>query len=373
MAEPRIHTADEVISVAIHDRHGSFSKKWIEFCKQEGIEYCLVDLFDSDILAILRKRKVTHLLFHFGTGEYKTSLLLKNLCRVLEIKGIQVFPGSSEYWHYDDKLSQKYLFEQLQIPHAPMRVFYSKEKALEWAREPSNYPFVFKLKAGAGSKNVQLVKNESQARRLIRTMFGKGIKPVPSILVDTGPKIRNHNRKKDWGQVLLRAPRTLYNNLRANRYLPSEKGYFLTQVFYPGNEYDTRVAIIGDKAFAFRRHVRTGDFRASGSGLIDYDPLKIDPMMIDIAFDAAAKIGSVSSAFDFIYDPDGNPKILEVSYCYVSELLVKSGGYWTRDLIHHSTPLIPEHEIIRTLLSGQTTRTLLEYEYAGLDDLRNYQ
>src|SRR5690625_104329 len=337
--------------IAIHDRQGSFSKMWIEYCEKKELNYCLIDLFDSDIILKIRKRKVSHVLFHFGTGEYKTDLLLKNLCKILEDEGVRVFPNSSEYWHYDDKLSQKYLFEQLEVPHAPMRVFYSKEKALEWSHNKDNYPFVFKLKGGAGSKNVKLVKTKSQAIKLIHTMFGKGLKPVRSIFVDSGPTIRRHNKNNDWGKALLRLPKTLYKNLTANKYLLTEKGYFLTQIYYPNNDYDTRIVIIGDKAFAFRRFVRSGDFRASGSGLIDFVPTKIDTEMIEIAFDTAEEIGSFSLAFDFIYDPDGKPKILEVSYCYVSKLLFDSGGYWNRELTYFRESIIPEYEIIKTLLS----------------------
>ena len=52
----------------------------------------------------------------------------------------------------------------------------------------------------------------------------------------------------------------------------SQRSYILWQEFIPDNQRDFRVTIIGRRyAFVFWRNNRPGDFRASGSGLIDYD------------------------------------------------------------------------------------------------------
>src|SRR5690606_15154424 len=50
-----------------------------------------------------------------------------------------------------------------------------------------------------------------------------------------------------------------------------EKGYLYFQEFMPKNEFDTRLIVIGNRCFGIRRYNRTGDFRASGSGLIKYE------------------------------------------------------------------------------------------------------
>lgn len=337
--------------IAIHHRSNSYSEKWIEYCKEKNLNYCTIDLFDSDLINELRRKEVTHLLFHFGPMEYKIDLLLKKLSLILEQEGIKVFPGYTNYWHYNDKLGQKYLFEQLDIPHAPMKVFYTKEKAMEWVDNDENLPFVFKLKRGAGSSNVKLVKSRRQGRKLVRKMFGKGVQPVRSLFVDVGPRILKHKKKNDWLKALIRFPKTLYKNLTVNKDIPTEVGYFLIQEFYPDNEYDTRVSIIGEKACAFRRMVRKGDFRASGSGFIDYKPGQINKEMIEMAYKAADKIGTHSTAFDFIYDKNGNPKIIEISSFYLSSAVTKAGGYWDRELEYHKEAIIPEHEILESLIS----------------------
>ena len=39
------------------------------------------------------------------------------------------------------------------------------------------------------------------------------------------------------------------------------RGYVYFQDFIPDNQFDTRVTVIGNRAFAFIRKVRPGDFR----------------------------------------------------------------------------------------------------------------
>jgi glutathione synthase/RimK-type ligase-like ATP-grasp enzyme len=80
------------------------------------------------------------------------------------------------------------------------------------------------------------------------------------------------------------------------------KNYVYYQKYLPNNNFDTRVTVIGDRAFAFRRFNRTRDFRASGSGKIDYDMDSIDKRMIKIALETSEECGFQCMAFDFLYD-----------------------------------------------------------------------
>ena len=54
-----------------------------------------------------------------------------------------------------------------------------------------------------------------------------------------------------------------------------QRDYLLVQEFLPGNGFDTRITVIGNRAFGFRRFNRPDDFRASGSGRIDWNPAAI--------------------------------------------------------------------------------------------------
>ena len=85
-------------------------------------------------------------------------------------------------------------------------------------------------------------------------------------------------------------------------------------------------------AYGFRRFTRRNDFRASGSGLINYDPEKIDKRCLKIAFDTSAKMGFQSMAYDFLLNENNEPEICEMSYTYQDKALFDCPGIWDNSL-----------------------------------------
>jgi hypothetical protein len=87
------------------------------------------------------------------------------------------------------------------------------------------------------------------------------------------------------------------------------------------------VTVIGNRAFAFRRFNRPGDFRASGSGRIDWDPRQIDEPGIRLAFRVARRLQTQSLAVDLLQH--GGRKVLtEISYTYASWAVRDCPGHW---------------------------------------------
>ncbi len=87
---------------------------------------------------------------------------------------IPCFPNWETSWHFDDKIKQYYLLKQHGLPIIESYIFWEKDDALEWLKS-AELPVVFKLKVGAGSSNIILVKHKTNARRLISKMFSKGL------------------------------------------------------------------------------------------------------------------------------------------------------------------------------------------------------
>jgi hypothetical protein len=107
-----------------------------------------------------------------------------------------------------------------------------------------------------------------------------------------------------------------------------QRGYFYAQEFLPGNDFDTRVTVIGNRAFAYRRMNRPGDFRASGSGRPNWDASLIDLQLVRLAFLTAQRLGTQSVAIDGMRR--GDERLLgEVSYTYVSWMVRDCPGHWT--------------------------------------------
>ncbi len=261
--------------------------------------------------------------------------------------GVRCFPDMRTCWHYDDKVRQWLLLSAHDISVVPGKIFWDRARASQWARG-AEYPQVFKLAGGAGSMGVVKVNDGDEALRLIGRMFGPGILPERFLH-------RDNLRFRFFSP--LRELRRLAGDMRrrARGIDPSpwwrrQKNYVLFQQFLPGNEFDTRVSVIGGRAFAFRRMVRPGDWRASGSGRIDHDPAGIDLRCVEIAQRTSEKLGFYCMAYDFLTDRDGQPKICEISYTFQPRAVRDCPGWWDSDLNWHEGHRWPEYLHLLDLL-----------------------
>lgn len=333
--------------VAIHHREGSFSDRWIAYCERQGIQYKVVNCLDSDIMKKLSSSAA--LLWHWNHGDPRDQLMARNVIMAAEAMGVKVFPSVSTCWHFDDKIAQKYLLEAIGAPLVPTYVFYDLKNALCWIDQAS-FPKVFKLRKGAGSHNVKLVRSAAEARALAGRAFSSGFSPVPHYGQDALKRYRIAKRRGDLLSVVRRIPQTLATILDNRGMMGREKGYVYFQDFIPGNDFDTRVTVISDRAFAFTRNVRPGDFRASGSGDVVYDTDRINRMCLEIAFDVTRKVGSQSMAFDFVFGVQQQPLILEVSYGYMPKAVHSCPGYWDSRLNWCEGHVWPQDAILIDLL-----------------------
>ena len=73
---------------------------------------------------------------------------------------------------------------------------------------------------------------------------------------------------------------------------------------------------------------RNNDFRASGSGQIIYKKEVINTSCIEIAFETSKNLSAQCLAFDFVFDSENLPKIVEISYGFAPEAYKLCGGYW---------------------------------------------
>lgn len=334
------------IKIAIHNKPGSFSDIWINYCQENNILYKLVDCYSSDIMQQLSG--CDGLMWHWDLTDYRPALFARQLTMSLEKKGIKVFPDFNTSWHYDDKVGQKYLLEAVNVPFINTYVFYSKPDALKWAGS-TTFPKVFKLRGGAGSSNVKLVKNLSEAKKLINKAFTTGFS-------STSPKGRLAERlwmlKRDKNLSAIKKTITgiarLILRKEGEKFAPKQIGYIYFQEFIPHNTYDIRLVVVGSRCFGMIRYCRENDFRASGSGLTDYNHELIDTEAVRIAFITAKKLKTQSVALDFIKDSDGY-KLIETSYTFVS---TKFPGYWDTDLVWHQGNLVPQKFMIEDFISS---------------------
>lgn len=333
------------MKIAIHQRKGSFSDRWIIYCEENQIPYKIVNCYNSNIVEQLND--CTALMWHFHHASVKDALFAKQLLISVALSGKKVFPDIRTCWHFDDKVGQKYLLESVGAEMVPSHVFYIKKDAFRWIKE-TTFPKVFKLRGGAGSFNVKLISNKNEAKRFIRRAFRKGFSKYNkwSGFKDTLKKYREE--KASIWELIKTSLRFFYTTEYA-RMLGNESGYIYFQDFIPNNNSDVRVIVIDGKAFAIKRMVRKNDFRASGSGNIHYAKDNFDNETIQLAFSLADKLKVQCVAFDFVYD--GNkPLVVELSYGFAMHGYDACPGYWTSDLIWHEGHFNPQGWMVDALL-----------------------
>lgn len=334
------------MKIAIHKREGSFSDKWIEYCKNNNISFVIVNAYSDNIINELEGCDA--FMWHWIHYDYKAVIFAKQLTQALEIKGIKVFPNLKTCWHFDDKIGQKYLFELMDLPYINSHIFYDKKEALKWVNE-TKFPKVFKLRGGAGSSNVKLIKNSSQAVKKINLAFKNGFKSIDNKAY-LNEKLYNLKREKNSINFLkvIKGIYLYFFPTRVNDLLPVQKGYVYFQDFIWDNEFDTRVTIIGNRCFAFRRFNRENDFRASGSGNIDFSPEKINIEAVRMAFKIAKELNIQSFACDFIYQKN-MLKIIEISYSFAP---LVCPGYWDNELNWQEGDFTPQYWMIEDLINS---------------------
>lgn len=332
------------MKIAIHNSKGSYSDRWILYCNTNSIEYKLVNCYANDIIDQLEDCDA--LMWHFHHASPKNFLFAKQLLYAVQAADKKVFPDFNTIWHFDDKVGQKYLLESLNIPCINSYVFYDKKEVLEWIKI-TEFPKVFKLRGGAGSVNVQLVKTAFTAKKLVNKAFSKGFKH--DSLVPPGEVYDKYKKGKLPFIAVLKAVIRTFVPTQFAKMNGREIGYIYFQDFIPDNDHDIRVIVTGDKAFAIKRMTRENDFRASGSGNILYEKELFDKKTIQLSFVIAKKLKTQCLAFDFVYD-NGKPLVVEISYGFSMVGYDPCPGYWDSNLQWHEGKFNPYGWMIEDII-----------------------
>jgi glutathione synthase/RimK-type ligase-like ATP-grasp enzyme len=225
-----------------------------------------------------------------------------------------VLPNFNTVWHFESKIAQSYLLRYFKINTPTTFVSFNYHDAINEIHK-TDMPLVMKKSYGAGSSNVQLIKNINRATRYIANIFCNQLWHERQELFKD--RFRYTYLLKGWFW------QKVFNNIMdKNRFLP-----IYWQSFVSNNDKDLRITVIGDRyAFAFWRKNRKNDFRASGSGNLDFNtPIPEDPLRYCI--DLNKKFGFDSMAYDILFVKDGFV-ITEMSYAYSDVAIYQSPGYF---------------------------------------------
>lgn len=331
------------MNVYIDDSPSSYRDAFILFCESNNLKYEL----KSKLLSLTDCQEDSILLLY--PRHYKDSLPL-SIEKIFywEDQGHKVFPSHKMIRDFDDKVKQSIRLSTLSIP-TPLFIYRESFQEAAAACKSVQLPVVFKLKKGAGSSNVRLIKSKIRLMYYLMRSFTIGFASVSYFRIgydliskalikfQISPLLRGL-------KYLMYSPIDLFLNA-SNR----ERGYLYLQEFVPNQEGDIRVLVAFDRFVVLERANRHNDFRASGSGLFRF-PTKVDNLLLNNAQEIANKLGTRWVALDFLVD-QGSYKLIEYSYgCSLNTYIGK--GFFSLDGVFHDAnkfnPL--EYYLSRTYL-----------------------
>ncbi|MCC5876816.1 MAG: hypothetical protein JJU11_11405 [Candidatus Sumerlaeia bacterium] len=294
----------------------SFSGKWESYSSELGVEVIVIEGTDPRLMTELMKSDGFMTRFSTGLNSRRDCNRLLNLAET--VHGLPVYPNYSTRWFYEDKVVQAQLFDSSGIVSPKTTVVYSLEDALAFLHK-STFPIVLKLATGASSSNVTLLRSKEEGIKRAHELFGSGLFTLAHPQVGPFSPLRRAYHSTRYFLTHRLPPLPHDKSL--------EQGYMLFQEFIADNDGDIRVNVIGDRVWGYRRLNLPGDFRASGSGVRDYDHTKIPESALKTAVMLADKLNSQSLVLDFL-EQDGQSVLVEISYTTSPEPVANCPGHW---------------------------------------------
>lgn len=166
----------------------------------------------------------------------------------LELAGANIIPNYKYLRANNNKVFMEILRDQLEVKEGLTikSLHFGSLEELKNKIDKIDFPVVLKTAKGAMSTGVSLAKNKEDLKK----------------------KVENISRTKNIRKELWDFGRSL----KRKRYIRESKhrGKYIIQNLIPNLKNDWKILIFSEKYFVFQRNVRKNDFRASGSGQLDY-------------------------------------------------------------------------------------------------------
>jgi len=340
---------------------GLDSKKFQDILNYNKIDNQILYAGDENFWS--KVAKCNFFIFQWTQRDYYRQIAQTILPIIENQLNIKCFPNHLSSWIYDDKIRQYFLLKLHHFPAIKSWIFYDIDHALNFINK-AEFPLVFKLRSGAGSKMVKLLKNKKAAKNFTRLMFQDGVNYSRGLPWESLDYIK---KKGTIRLIRIKLGQLKRKVMEGRKYFDEDwfihKNYLFLQKYMPDNKYDTRVVIIGKQAFAFQRQNFANDFRASGSGENIYDPRQIDLAFVEIAFQVSKYFGFDSMAYDFLYDKNKKPAIAEISYVFGSKQGTKISncpGFWDERMAWHEGKQDVAHSMLSNFLDKPDLKMIPE-------------
>lgn len=283
------------------------------FCKKNNIPYKFYDIYNSDWIE--KSEELDIIVWHTPSNPSDQYIAESKIYILEKILNKSCFPSFHELWQYEDKCRAHYLYQSLDIASIHTTVTNCKKEAFSIITE-TGYPFITKTNIGAGSSGVEKIKSKKEAKQKVTKIFGR------------------------------RGLKTQYPYQR-------QKDYFYVQEFIEDAKFDLRVMLIDDMAFGYYRYPKSGDYRASGSGIVEKKEIPLEALKL--AIQVREKLQSRLMGVDMMFSKkhnkyliietslfnqidtaeqlviDGIPGYYDISN--IDNIVFKEGKFWIHELV----------------------------------------
>ena len=255
----------------------------------------------------------------FNIGPRSSGFIKEKIYFAENYLGKIVMPNYSTIWHFESKIAQSYIFKEFGVPSPYTAVSFDVDDSKEQA-EKIGLPLVFKRSYGASSKNVRLIRKKKAIKLLLEREYFQ-------IFWDS---VKKTHTKKIMRILSSLFKRWFWFKIKQKIFNEEQFGYTYFQRFVPGNNSDLRITVIGDRfAYGFWRNNRRNDFRASGSGNLDFKR-PIPEEVIHFCMKLNGRLNFDSMAYDILFD--GKDFVIsEMSYGYIDFVPNDSARYYILD------------------------------------------
>lgn len=225
----------------------------------------------------------------------------------LKMSGVNLIPRFEYFRAHHNKVFMEILREKMNYGEHVKFFHFGTLEELVKSKNEFIYPVVIKPGAGSKSKSVSLAYNRKQL-----------LKKVSKI--SSSPTFTN----------IIRAIKSIIN-LKPYKLISNNRKKFIIQEFIPGLSGDYKILVYGNRYYVVRRENRSGDFRASGSGIL-YFPKVVSSELLDYAKSIFEKSDTPFMGMD-IADLNGKLYLIEFQFITMGNYaLEKSSFYFKKTL-----------------------------------------
>lgn len=267
--------------IGITKEYTHYHQHYIKACREMGISYQLIDISRNDWVSTLENSQCdAYLVWPSSTLSIWKEMFDDRLAFMARHMGKLIYPSWQEIWLFENKRRVNYWLEVNKIPHPNTHIFYDQQEAEDFVSQ-ADIPLVLKTNIGASASGVYILRKRSEAVKMVRQAFGKGI------------VARRHSpNDRHWGYVFLQ------------EYIPIAREW--------------RMVRIGNAYFGHPKGQR-GAFH-SGSGVAHWDVPRRE--LLDFVRDITCKGNFTSMDVDIFETNDGQYLVNELQTVFGASVSV---------------------------------------------------